>query len=99
MLVTENVEIVAAGANTNVAFKLRVPFTRCVTHINDEHIDIAENLHIIMPLYNLLEYSDNYAERHKQMIENIANIKSSEEKDELSENSRDNRKNIENTQT
>ena len=30
-----------------------------VTHINDEHVETAENLDIIMPMYNLIEYSDN----------------------------------------
>ena len=38
------------------------PFTRCVTHINDEHVETAENLDMIMPMYNLIEYSDNYAD-------------------------------------
>ena len=28
--------------------------------INDEHVDTAENLDITMPMYNLIEYSDNY---------------------------------------
>ena len=28
--------------------------------INDEHVNTAENLDIIMPMYNLIEYSDNY---------------------------------------
>ena len=46
--------------NTNVAFKNCVPFTRCVTHINDEHVETAEHFDIIMPRYNLIEYSDNY---------------------------------------
>ena len=46
-------------ANTNVAFKNCAPFTRCVTHINDENAETAENLDIIMPMYNLIEYSDN----------------------------------------
>ena len=31
-------------------------------HINGEHVDTAENLDIIMPIYNLLEYSVNYAD-------------------------------------
>ena len=50
------------AADTNVAFKNCAPFTRCVTHINDEHVETAENLDIIMPMYNLIEYSDNYAD-------------------------------------
>ena len=32
----------------------------CNLEINDEHIDTAENLDIAMPMYNLIEYSDNY---------------------------------------
>ena len=55
-------DVTAEGDNANarVALKNCAPFTRCVTHINDEHIDIAENLDIIMLMYNLIEYSDNY---------------------------------------
>ena len=34
----------------------------CVTHINDEHVETAENLDIIMSMYNLTEYSDNYTD-------------------------------------
>ena len=50
----------AANANTRLALKNFVPFTKCSLEINDEHIDTAENLDITMPMYNLLEYSDNY---------------------------------------
>ena len=28
--------------------------------MNDEHVDTAENLDIVMPMYNLIEYSDNF---------------------------------------
>ena len=35
-------------------------FTKCNLEINDEYIDTAENLDIVMPMYNLIEYSDNY---------------------------------------
>ena len=44
-------------ANTRVAFRNCAPFTKCITHINDEHVDNADNLDIIMPMYNLIEYS------------------------------------------
>ena len=33
-----------------------------MTHINDEHVDNADNIDIIMPMYNLIEYSDNYSD-------------------------------------
>ena len=59
---TGDIKVGTAVSNTNVAFKSCVPFTRCVTNINDEHIETSENLDIIMPMWNLLEYSDNYAD-------------------------------------
>ena len=45
-----------------VALKNCAPFTKCITHINDEHADNADNLDIIMPMYNLIEYSDNHSD-------------------------------------
>ena len=54
---TEDVKVTSIAADTNVAFKNCAPFTRCVTHINDGHV---ENADIIMSMYNLIEYSDNY---------------------------------------
>ena len=46
--------------NTRLALKNCAPFTKCNLEINDEHIDTAENLDIVMPMYNLIEYSDSY---------------------------------------
>ena len=60
ILVIGDIKVTNIAADTNVAFKNCPPFTRCVTHVNDEHIETAENLDIIMPVYNLIEYSDNY---------------------------------------
>ena len=56
----------AAGAtanNTNkkVIFKNCVPFTNCISEINNTQIDNAKDIDIVMPMYNLIEYSDNYA--------------------------------------
>ena len=48
--------------NASVCFKNCAPFTKCITHINDEHLETAEILDIIMPMYNLLDYSDNYSD-------------------------------------
>ena len=45
---------------TRFALKNFAPFTKCNLEINDEHVDTAENLDIVMPTYNLIEYSDNY---------------------------------------
>ena len=46
--------------NSVVAFKNCAPFRTCDVTINDEHIEKAEDLDMVMPMYNLLEYSDNY---------------------------------------
>ena len=56
----------AAGAvvnNTNkkVIFKNCAPFTNCISEINNIQIDNAKDINIVMPMYNLIEYSDNYA--------------------------------------
>ena len=45
---------------TRLALKNCAPFTKYNLEINDEHVDTAENLDIVMPMYNLIEYSDNY---------------------------------------
>ena len=45
---------------TRLTLKNCAPFTKCNLEINDEHVDTAENLDIVMPMYNLIEYSDNY---------------------------------------
>ena len=62
VLVIEDITATGDDANTKVGYKNCAPFRRCAIHINDEHVDTGENLDIIMPLYNLLEYSDNYAD-------------------------------------
>ena len=49
-----------ANNATRLALKNCAPFTKCNLEINDEHVDTAENLDIVMPTYNLIEYSDNY---------------------------------------
>ena len=62
ILVTGNITATGGDANTRVAFKNCAPFTKCITHINDEHVDNADNLNIIMPMYNVIEYSDKYSD-------------------------------------
>ena len=56
----------AAGAavnniNKKVIFKNCAPFTNCISEINNTQIDNAKDIDIVMSMYNLIEYSDNYA--------------------------------------
>ena len=41
-------------------FKNNAPFIDCITNINGTKIDNAEDLDVVMPMYNLLKYSKNY---------------------------------------
>ena len=61
ILVTGDIAATGGDANTRIAFKNCAPFTKCMTHINDEHVDNADNLNIIMPMHSLIQYSDNYS--------------------------------------
>ena len=46
-----------------VTFKNCVPFTKCISRTNNTGIDIdtAQDIDIVMPMYNLIEYSHNYS--------------------------------------
>ena len=46
--------------NRPLILKNNVPFISCITRINGELIEDADYLDIVMPMYNLLEYSKNY---------------------------------------
>ena len=54
-------KVAHVAANTDFA-KNCAPFARCVTQINDEDVETAENLDIIAQMYILIEYSDNYSD-------------------------------------
>ena len=53
----------AAANNTNkkVIFKNCALFTNSISEINNTQVDNAKDIDIVMPMYNLIEYSDNYA--------------------------------------
>ena len=51
----------AKKRNIKLTFKDNAPFRSCLSKINNTFISNAEDLGIVMPIYNLLEYSDNYS--------------------------------------
>ena len=63
ILVNNTAAAGAAANNTNkkVPFKNCAPFTNCISKINNTQIDNAEYIDKVMPMYNLIEYSDNYS--------------------------------------
>ena len=60
ILVDGTIRATNAVNASRLALKKCAPFTKCNLEINDEHVDTVENLDIVMPMYNLIEYSDNY---------------------------------------
>ena len=66
MLVMGTITVAAqAGNNPNngdkeVVFKNFAPFTDCISEINNTQTDNAKDIDIVIPMYNLIEYSDNY---------------------------------------
>ena len=62
ILVTGNITVTGGDANTKVAFKNCSPFKECRTEINETFVDETEHINIAMPMYNLIEYSDNYSD-------------------------------------
>ena len=72
----------ANNVNVKVIFKNCAPFTDCISKINNAQLDNAEDFHIIMPIHNLIEYSDNYLKISKRLWQyyrdetavNVANI-------------------------
>ena len=59
---TGDVKVAGGDNDTNVSFKNCHPFIKAIIQLNDEHVDTAGNLDLTMNLYNLVEYSDNYAD-------------------------------------
>ena len=66
----------AAANNTNkkVIFKNGAPFTNCINEINNMQIDNTKDIDIVMTMYNLIEYSDNYAKTTGSLWQYCKNI-------------------------
>ena len=60
ILVDGTIRATNAVNATRLALKNCAPFIKCNLEIKDEQVDTAENLDIVIPMYNLIEYSDNY---------------------------------------
>ena len=47
--------------NKGIIFKNCAPFTKWISRINNKDVDNAQDINIVMSMYNLIEYSDNYS--------------------------------------
>ena len=58
-----------ANYDKKLAFKDNTPFTNCISKMNNLLIDYAQDLDIVMPMYNLIEYSKNYKKNNRNFLE------------------------------
>ena len=77
----------AAANNTNkkVIFKNCAPFTNCISEINNTQTDNAKDIDIVMPMYNLIEYSDNYAKTTGSLWQYCKDVPALYANDEITE--------------
>ena len=61
-LVTGDINVTGGDNNKKVTFRNCAPFKDCRIEINDTFVDYADFINITMPIYNLIEYSDNYSD-------------------------------------
>ena len=57
----------ANNTNKKVIFKNCAPFTNCISKINNTQVDNAKDIDIVMPMYNVKEYSDNYSKTFRRL--------------------------------
>ena len=69
--------------NKNLAFKNNAPLINCISKINGVKIDNAKDLDVVMPMYNLLQYSKNY----RKTTQSLWNYYRDEPSNSLSSNS------------
>ena len=61
-------------ANKKVIFKNCAPFINCIIRINNAKVDDTYDIDIVMPMYNLVKYSDNHSKTYLEFYDNIAEV-------------------------
>ena len=54
--------------NKTITFKNNIPFRLCISKVNNTFVDNTEDLSIVMLIYNLLKYSDNYSMKYENIL-------------------------------
>ena len=107
ILVSGTIRITGTGAdhaatqvderNKGVTFRNCAPFTNCISEINNTQIDNVKYTDVVMPLYDLIEYSNNYSKTlgslsqyyRDESNDNIANFESFQFKVKITGNTTD----------
>ena len=107
ILVSGTIRITGTGAdhaatqvderNKGVTFRNCAPFTNCISEINNTQVDNVKYTDVVMPLYDLIEYSNNYSKTlgslsqyyRDESNDNIANFESFQFKVKITGNTTD----------
>ena len=81
--ITVNKTVAANIINRKVIFKNCAPFTNCMSEINNTQVDNAKDIDIVMPMYNLIEYSDNYSKTTGSLWQYCKDIPARDNNDEI----------------
>ena len=73
----------AKSTNKKVIFKNCAPFTNCISEINNMQIDNAKDIDIVIPMYNLIEYNDNYAKTTGSLWQYCKDIPARNDNDQI----------------
>ena len=82
--------VAANNNNKKVIFKNCAPFTNCISQINNTDLDDAKYLDIVMPMYNLIEYSDNYSKTSESLWQYCKDIPAVNNNNEIVDFTNDN---------
>ena len=79
IIVQEKITVTGAGddaaarradeRNIGAIFENCAPFIKCINKINDTEIDNTQDIDVVMPMHNLIEYSNNYWETSGSLCE------------------------------
>ena len=64
---TATADAYANNTNKKVIFKNCAPFPYCISEINNRQVDNAKDIDIVMSMYNLIEYNDNYSKKSRSL--------------------------------
>ena len=71
------ITITVAGADTaarQADVKSWAPFNEIISEINDTKVDNTRDLNVVMPMHNLVEYSNNYTKKHQEVYASTTKV-------------------------
>ena len=80
---TASADVDANNTNKKVIFKNCAPFTNCISEINNAQVDNAKDIAIVMPMHNLIKYSDSFSKTSGSLWQYCKDIPAVDSKNEI----------------